>query len=357
MILKSSLYTINSVKAFHTLITRYSFCFLLFTFLTSCNWVELLSRDNKKKQEIFHSSPEEKLKPTIWDLGDTTICNEDRYDLFYEYIKELGGAYFGVGSIQNFSLAAWARSEWIWLMDFTRIVVAANKIHIAFLKEAKTPYEFRRLWAKDSKEAAFDIIQKEYGSQPDHEFIQKAWKVAGHFLRKRMKLLDFLTRKRQYKIWLNSIKDYNYLRSLALSNRIRSLRGDLTGNIAVRNIAQTAKKMQIVVRIAYFSNAEEYFKYYDDKDKLLRGYSNTFRESWRLMPFDAQSVILRTVSILKGKFPWPEDSNYSTDRGFHYNIMPAANFQRWLLNEGNNSLVKILNRRALFPKHGLSISF
>ena len=324
--------------------------------MTSCHWVVSLSRYGQKNQKIFYSSPEEDLKPTIWDVGDTTISNEDRYDLFYEHIKDLEGGYFGVGSIQNFSFAAWARSEWIWLMDFTRIVVAANKIHIAFLRKAKTPSEFRDLWS-NSRSAAYGILQREYGAQADHAFIRRTWRIARHFLQRRMKLLDLLTKKRGYRIWLNSIEDYEHLRSLALSNRIRALHGDLTGNVTVRGIAEVARNMKVTMRIAYFSNAEEYFKYQDKTNNIWRGYSKAFRANWGLMPFDDKSVILRTVSILNGRFPWPEDSEHSTDRGFHYNIMPALNFQKWILSKENVSIGKILMHNTRFLKHGLSISY
>ena len=100
-------------------------------------------------QQLFHSMGEENLKPTRWDQGSTTTTNEDRLDLYIPHIQNMGGAYVGVGSIQNFTLAAWAKVEYLILMDFTRIVPAANKVHIAFLNAAKTPDEFKALWSKN----------------------------------------------------------------------------------------------------------------------------------------------------------------------------------------------------------------
>ena len=110
---------------------------LLLVFFASCK--EATPAPKADMQALFFGSPEETLKPTIWDTGDTTVTNEDRLEIYEPHIRGIGGGNFGVGSIQNFTLAAWAKSEYIWLMDFTRIVVAANKIHIAFLKRLKTP--------------------------------------------------------------------------------------------------------------------------------------------------------------------------------------------------------------------------
>ncbi len=43
--------------------------------------------------------------------------------------------------------------------------------------------------------------------------------------------------------------------------------------------------------------------------------------------------MVRTISFDKGRFRWAEDSNLSTDRGFHYSLQPATEFVNELKKE------------------------
>ncbi len=329
---------------------------LNFLLLSSCKWFNnSLINHPAIQREAFWNSPEEKLQNTIWDVGDTTISNEDRYELFQPYIKNLQGGYFGVGSIQNFTFSAWARSKWVWLMDFTKIVVAANKIHIAFLKRAKTSDEFRHLWSTKGRRKAYKIIQNDFRNEENYSFIRKAWRVTKPFLQKRFLLLDRLTKDRGYTTWLHNSSDYKHIRQLATKNRIRALHGDLNGDITVRGIADAAKDMQVKIRVIYFSNAEEYFKVKSKRGQSRNGYPMTFRENWLAIPIDKKSTVIRTISFLKNIYKWPEDSHYSTDRGFHYNIMPGKLFHQWLTRKDFISVISIVKTSKNFGDDGYSV--
>ena len=335
---------------------KYLYLFSTFIFL-SCQWFgnNFFNHEEVHKKK-FWDSPEENLKPTVWDVGDTTVSNEDRYDLFQNYITNLKGGYFGVGSIQNFTFSAWAKSEWVWLMDFTKIVVASNKIHIAFLKKAKTPKEFRYLWSKKGKVRAYQIIDSEFLGRSDHQFIRKTWKVAHYFLQKRFLLLDKLTQIRKYTTWLHDLSDYKHLRQLAFKKKIRALHGDLNGDTTVQYIAKAAKEMKVKIRVIYFSNAEEYLKFKSNEGYLHNGYSAIFRKNWLAIPIDQKSVVIRTISVLKGVYKWPEGSDYSTNRGFHYNIMSGKIFKEHLSHKGRVGIVSIMKTSKNFGKEGYSVS-
>ncbi len=294
--------------------------------------------------KAFQETQAELNKPTIWDIGDTTITNEDRLDLFEPHIRNLQGGYVGVGSTQNLSLAAWARSEWIWLLDFTNIVVRTNRVNLAFLQEAETPEAFRRLWESRSEKEAFRILDRFYMNDSELANYKKAYKVSRPYQLKRFRTDDKIYRKRGIKLWLYDESSFNYIRNLAKQGRILAIAGDLRGDLTVLSIAKQAKKMGIVIRTVYFSNAEEYFS--------LDG---QFRKNWLSIPFDEKSMVLRTLSVQKSKFPWAEDSDLSTDRGFHYAVQPALNFQKWLLDAPEGLKVTEILRKGVSAGQGVTI--
>ena len=305
---------------------------------------------NQQQISIFHNSPEEDLKPTVWDTGDTTISNEDRYELFQKYVKGVQGGYIGVGSTQNFTFAAWAKSEWIWMMDFTRIVVAANKIHASFIRRATTPEEFRNYWNITNQEKAYTAIEEDYAKDPTYNFIKSSLKVVRPFFLKRVALMTTLSNKRKYTIWFKDTEDYQHIRSLILNNKVRFLRGDITGPTTVQGIAKAAKDMGVTIRVIYFSNAEEYLKTTLPTGELKHGYTDGFKKNWLSIPIDAKSLVIRSYSQNKAKFIWPEDSGFSTQRGFHYHIMLSSIFQQYLSNPGHVVIQDIMSKSTINPE-------
>ncbi len=309
----------------------------------------------EKQLSLFHSSPEEEIKITKWDTGDTTISNEDRYDLFKPHIKNLQGGYLGVGSIQNYTFAAWAKSEWVWLVDFTSTVVFSHYVHFSLIKRSKTPRQFKQLWQKKYKGDVLYYIQEDYKDHPKYKNIIRSYYKAAPYLRKRFRTLNFLTKKMKYSIWLNNQRQYNHIRNLVRNKRIRALYGDLNGAITVQGIHQAAKEMDVSIKVVYFSNAEEYFRYYHNQKQRV-GYSRNFKNNWISLPSNYDSKLIRTWSILKSKYPWPKHSGYSTKRGFHYNVMEFDNFKEWLSNYEHISLYKLVTLSNPHKiRHGLSI--
>jgi hypothetical protein len=67
------------------------------------------------------------------------------------------------------------------------------------------------------------------------------------------------------------------------------------------------------------SNAEEYFTYNDN-----------FKSSVTNLLGIQTSLVVRTVSVRKDRFPWSPGSEISTKRGFHYSVQKLDNFKKWL---------------------------
>ena len=302
--------------------------------------------DESELREIFDQTVEEELQPTKWDSGNTTISNEHRIDLFFKYIKNKGGGYIGVGTTQNFTLASVAKAEWIWLVDFTKIVAAANKIHIAFLKKSKTPRQFSILWEDYSRKKAHKIIREEYPKLKDYSFIFDTWRRSKRFVRWRFKCLRYISRKRRYKTWFTDIAMYNHIRDLAIRGHIKSLKGNLNGTTTMESIAEIADKMDVPIRVIYLSNAEEFFK----------SYTPQFKENINELPVDDNSILIRTATIYKWFYPWAPDSDYQNSIGFHYNVMPVSTFKAWLsMDHAKLELHHLLKSGKVIGKTGLSI--
>lgn len=319
--------------------------FLLAVFVAAaCQEKKSTGISAEKQFKIFHATQQEILKPTRWDEGSTTITNEDRLDLYLPYVKDLGGAYAGVGSIQNFQLAAWAKSEYIYLFDFTRIVVAVNKVHIAFLKNAGTPDEFMNLWLSAKKDEAIAIVKREYEGNPDLNFMLESMKKARPYLTKRFRLEKVLTEKRNYPTWLTNQDQYLYLQNLAKAGKILPLQGDLNGAITLKSIGTQLKAMGVPLRILYLSNAEEY----------LRDYSETFKANMLGFPADEKSLVVRTLSVQQKKYPWAPDSHYTNDNGFHYNVQPLDYFQKLIRTEERPRVLLMMSLAEVDKKNGFS---
>jgi hypothetical protein len=292
----------------------------------------------------MRSNPQEKLRPTKWDDGSTTISNENRLDLFKNKIVNKKGGYIGVGTTQNFTLAAWARSEWIWLIDFTRIAVAANRLHIAFLKHSSSPDDFKRLWQLKSREEACQIIKTEYANDPELNYLLKTWSLASHFVRGRLYVLQHFYRTKRYSSWYTSQEMFLWAKSMAERDHIIALKGDLKGTTTFKGIAQKASEMGVDINVIYLSNAEEYFVF-----------NKNFIKNMTSLPTGKEATLLRTMTIYKWIFPWAPGSDFRNLVGFHYNYMAMSDFKQWLQTSGKGRLLyDLVKESRVYGSSGLS---
>ncbi|MCX8000397.1 MAG: SUMF1/EgtB/PvdO family nonheme iron enzyme, partial [Leptospiraceae bacterium] len=87
--------------------------------------------------------------------------NEARNYLFAPYIKNLGGGYVGVAADANYSYVSYARSEWVFLMDFDFVILNLHKMIRAFARESPTVKEFIEKWKPTNKQSV-SILEKYY---------------------------------------------------------------------------------------------------------------------------------------------------------------------------------------------------
>lgn len=273
------------------------------------------------------------------------ISNERRIDLFMDSIRNLGGGYIGVGSDQNFSFIAKARSQYAWLMDFDPIVIAVNKIHVYFFQLAHNYIQFKHLWMNRNDKEAWGYVEKKFKDSADFPMIKRAWKISHRAyggVGDRLEELDLMAKRFNLKTFSNSLEEFDYLRNLALNNRIVVVPGDLKGNISMNKISNTARSLRIPIRVLYLSNAEEYLRY-----------PQNLRQNILNLPVDYSSLVVRTVSVNAKSLGYPDGEKFPSIP-FHYNIQPLTNLQEWMKFQKFLSISMLMKKRTEIKK-GFSI--
>lgn len=294
--------------------------------LTKCILLNCQSIDHRlsSQQKLFQSEvPEESGVKAKLTADHYLISNERRIDLYKPYIQNLGGGYIGVGTDQNLTLAAWTRSEFIWLMDFDPFVVKINKMHIAIIRNCADYECFKNSWLPSNQIKTWELFERDFKKEKDLPEYKKAFQLAmnkNYGVSSRLNELDFMTKKFGFQSFHTDINDYNHLRQLVLNNRIRALKGDLKRNGTMRLISKIAKEMDIPIRLVYTSNAEEYFRFPED-----------YRQNILALPIDEKSYHVRTFSIgAKSALGFPDGEKYPDQYPFHYNLQKIENLKEWM---------------------------
>lgn len=263
------------------------------------------------KRSIMYGTPQDKLwKPVCTggrrvtrkcrDKQHYVTTNEFHHELFYPYLKNRAGAYAGVGTDQNFTFIAWARSRVAFLMDYDPVVVRVNLAHQAFILKSPNRRAYLRYWRPRYKKRGAKLLRKFYKNHPEREGIVEAYFFARktvnfhyHIIRKRRFGWNYhrmrpapkrrnLRDKRDFN-WMHKESNYQYIRKMFQTGRIRIMKGDLLGSKSLRGIGNACRKMGVSLRLLYMSNAEEFWKY-----------PTNFRKNITNLPMDSKSLIIRT---------------------------------------------------------------
>ncbi|MCR9141450.1 MAG: hypothetical protein NXI24_04300 [bacterium] len=273
--------------------------------------------------------------------------NERRIDLFRSHIADLKGGYIGVGTDQNLTFVAWAKSDFAWLIDFDYVSVDVNRIHLFFISRAATVQDFRKLWDRKNRKSSFALLEQRFASEPDFYRIRNAFKVAHrgwNDVPERLKELDYMVRKFKLETFVNNPADYAYIRKMVLENRIQAIPGDLKGPTTLLAIGEAARRMEMPIRVVYTSNAEEYMRFPEQMRKNLLG-----------LPVDDKGLIIRTTTTgTKNELGFPDGEKYPDTFPFHYNIQPLPVFQAWLARGENFRLLDMIRHSRKIEK-GMSI--
>lgn len=259
-----------------------------------------------------------------------TISNEFRHDLWFPYVKDIGGVYIGVASDQNYTLMAVARSEFGYLIDLDRQVVNLHRVYMALISQSADPDAFlARFEAKSIKEtkallgpALADMTQRDRSDAL--KFVEDNQKA----------LYDYLKAVRDTKrgelgvTWLADKALYDYIRRMVETGRLRPINGNLLGKKAMATISAGITALGETVGILYISNAEEYLFY-----------TPQFASNVRALPAADSGVVLRTIHT---RFEGWESA--PGDWRWNWQVQPLTDFQARLGDRKNISRNAMLER-------------
>jgi len=256
-------------------------------------------------------------------LVDTPIhymkSNEVRHDVFFPYVAGKGGVYVGVGSDQNYTLAAAAGSELMFLLDIDQSVVDLHRCYEALIEASPDPKTLYDRWSPTAVDASVQVLETAYAGLPeaDRKRIVRLYKAARETVYVH---LDRVYRRHQGDAptaWLSNPGMYQYIRSMFLADRVRMMPGDLTGGSSLQSVGAAARALGLPVRLVYFSNAEEYFEY-----------NKQFVANVEALVGDQDSLVLRTIYSKK----WVH-----ADQLWAYQVQPLTDYRTRLGDRKNRS--------------------
>jgi hypothetical protein len=237
------------------------------------------------------------------------VSNESRHDLYYHTLRDLGGVYVGVGTDQNYLMAGWARPEILVLMDFDQVIADVHKVYEVIFLEADSPEAFLEYWSEDGIPLVSSLITLRFPRRAEQQAVLEAFKLSQGWVEPRLQKLARDYQRLKVPCFLTDQAQYTYLRQLFQDGRVFAIRGDLTGPRTVQQIADAASLADLPVRVLYLSNSEQYF-----------AYEEGYRQNMLALPFDAHSVVVRTMPCAGRTEPNCYD---------HF-VQAGPNFQAWV---------------------------
>ena len=183
--------------------------------------------------------------------------NERRHDVFFPALRNLGGGYIGVGADQNYTLAAVARAELLWLIDIDGDVVQWHRIYSALIPAAETPAELLALLS-GNKDAQ---VKAALAARWPEDEAKRLWPT---FLRYRGLLTSHLRAEKEVRqrgrpvTWIADPELYQHIRALMQARRVIARVGDLHGETTLVAIGAAARRTGHLIRTVYLSNVEQW---------------------------------------------------------------------------------------------------
>ncbi len=229
--------------------------------------------------------------------------NERRHELLVPHLRGLGGALVGVGADQCYTLAVIARSSLIFAVDYDRRVPKVHAMYSVLVPASESVAALIARFEPGARRQTEALLREGLTGDESVDSIVRTYS------RTRQDLHAYLLRvQRRNASWLSDEESYAYVRALFQSGRVIARTGDVTGEETLRRVGATARELGVPVRMVYFSNAEQFFRY-----------SGDFVTNMQALPVDDRSVVVRTFR--HRSIPNAERDNW------HYLVHEFADFR------------------------------
>ena len=318
-----------------------------------------------ERQTLLKGVRADPAPPEIVRNSHYWVSNEHNHQLWYPSINGLGGALIGVGTDQNYLFAGWARSTILILMDFDEKIPVIHEVYAYMFSISATPEEFLKRWARsyhdDSAEklsayftalieptAQREAHAKGLGETRSQRYIKRR---VSRFVKERVNIYKLTrgliwrrlskTKKKYLKLklptFLSDQDQYDHIRSLWAGGRVLAIRGDLTADYTMLDIATALMSLGESLNVLYLSNAEQYFKL-----------PPTYRRNIIAQPWGDRSVALRTMG-------WGSLGFFDEDEQYHYNIQSGPNFVTWMKESRTTKAGRMMFKGREIKESGFSI--
>lgn len=243
------------------------------------------------------------------------ISNEFRHDLWFDAVRDLGGAFVGVGTDQCYTLAAVQNASMLWVVDFDPLVPVIHRLYAVLVPASDTPAALLARFAEENQLGTISLLGEQLADAQDRDAIIRAYR------RNRGRMFPYLRRVLRNRpagtaaSWLSDPMLYARVRALIAAGRVVARNGDVTANGAMRAVGRAAHELGVPVRVLYFSNAEQFFSYGPDYRANVDG-----------LPTDERTIVLRTFR--EPGVPYPDGDRW------HYMVHPLADMQARLRESG-----------------------
>lgn len=266
--------------------------------------------------------------------------NEWNHQLWFSHVRDLGGAFVGVGADQCYTLAAVQNARFLWVVDFDPLVPLIHRIYGALVPISPTPDALIARFSDEEASASSALLRERLASDPDRDAIVRA------FDRNRDRMHGYLLRVQRNVVggtaasWLADPALYARVRALHTARRVIARNGDVTANGALRAVGRAARELGIPLRVIYFSNAEQFFPFSAD-----------FRANLDALPTDDRTVVLRTFR--EAGIPYPPRERW------HYMVQPIEDMRARIRENGyrhsRQIVLDLMRSRRAIGQNGVSI--
>lgn len=280
-------------------------------------------------RDMIWSVPEDPIPEVLYatreDLENRhyLTCDELNLHVWYERVRDIGGAYAGVGSDQAYTFIGWMRPQIAWLTDYDPWVRTVHKIYLLAFERSENIEQFRAFWSEETEDETWALIQERWADDVDMRLMASVWSGWRYKINRRLRNYQRILRTAEIPSFLTDEETYNFVRDFTMSGRVRPILANLLDETALRGIGETSRELDVPIRVFYVSNAEDYWRYPDN-----------FRENFRQLHFDERSLILRS------------NATKSRNGDYRYAAQPALNFRAWL----NEPYVRRINDIWLHPR-------